>query len=83
MSDDILVRLWAGVLDIWNRFADCNNLDNASDALYDGEYQGLWDYRPCSAVAETVKQVSAETLQQQGTEMLRLVGEVVQYVIQS
>lgn len=83
LTDNTLVRLWAGVLDVWNRFADCNNLFRATDALRDGEIQGLWDYRPCSAVAAAIDQVSAETLQHQGKEILRLIGEVVRYVIQS
>lgn len=80
---DPLFRLWAGVLDVWNRFADCNDLPRVIDALYSGEFQGFWDYRPCSAIAAAVGQESPNTLQYQGAEILRLVGEVVQYVFQS
>lgn len=82
---DPLPRLWAGLLDIFNRFAECNCLPiDAKEELRQGEKQGLWSYRTCSAMAEYISQVpSRRKWQYQATEMLRLIQEVVNYVVQS
>lgn len=81
-DDSVILRLWAGVMDIWDRFVECNNLSiNVTGILNYVEYHGVFRYKPCSAIAQQVEQNYLITLPGQITEIARLIGEVIRYIM--